>query len=105
AVRSSETTQGRKLVFHLRDSFLYTPRTLRLVWNASRWQSAVLGALTLVSAILPLGVAYVAKAIIDAVVARSSQLTLRWVLVELALVAAQGLVQRSLSLVRSMLGA
>src|SRR6185436_755168 len=53
----------------------------------------------------PLGVAYVAKAIIDAVVARSSALTLRWVLVELALVSAQGLVQRSLSLVRSMLGA
>jgi len=105
AAKSSDTTQSRKLVFHLRDSFLYTPRTLRLVWKASRWQSAVLGGLTVLSAILPLGIAYVAKAIIDAVVAQSSALTMRWVLVELALVAAQSLVQRGLSLVRSMLGA
>ena len=105
ATTRQETAQNGKLVLHLRDSFRYTPRTLALVWKASRSQSAILGALTLFSAILPLGIAYVAKAIIDAVVARSSALTLRWVLFELALVAAQSLVQRGLSLVRSMLGA
>jgi ATP-binding cassette subfamily B protein len=90
---------------HLGDTFRYTPRTLALVWKASRWQSLLLGGLTVLSASLPLGIAYVAKAIIDAVVAKSSALTSQWVMVELGLVAAQSLVQRGLSLVRSMLGA
>src|SRR5438445_8458388 len=102
---STDKKPNQKLVFHLRDSFLYTPRTLALVWKASRAMSVVLGALTLLSAAVPLGIAYVAKAIIDSVVAHSSELTTRWVMVELGLVAAQSLVQRSLSLVRSMLGA
>jgi len=96
---------NRRFVVHLHDTFQHTPRTLRLVWRASPWQSAVLGVLTLFSAVLPLGIAYVAKAIIDAVVAQASALTFRWVMVELALVASQSLVQRGLSLVRSMLGA
>jgi ATP-binding cassette subfamily B protein len=108
-VGNASTSPGvetaRKLAGHLRDSFVYTPRTLALVWKASRTQSVVLGALTLLSAVLPLAMVYVAKAIIDAVVLQSSALTSKWVLVELALVAAQSLVQRSLSLVRSMLGA
>jgi ATP-binding cassette subfamily B protein len=92
-------------ILHLRESFAHTPRTLRLVWKAAPWQSAVLAALTSLCAVLPIGIAYVAKAIVDAVAAQASALTLRWVMVELVLVAAQSLTQRGLSLVRSMLGA
>jgi ATP-binding cassette subfamily B protein len=102
--RAQETSKAR-LFLHLGDTFRYTPRTLALVWKASRGQSVLLGVLTLLSASMPLGIAWVAKAIIDAVVAKSSAETTRWVMVELGLVVSQSFVQRGLSLVRSMLGA
>ncbi|WP_437526910.1 ABC transporter ATP-binding protein [Sorangium sp. So ce726] len=89
----------------LRDSFAYTPRTLQLVWRSSKAASVALGALTLAAAALPLGVAYVGKAITDAVVARDERAALVWVSVELGLVAALALVQRGLSLTRQLLGA
>ncbi|WP_438033369.1 ABC transporter ATP-binding protein [Sorangium sp. So ce204] len=89
----------------LRDSFAYTPRTLRLVWRSSKAASVGLGALTLAAAALPLGVAYVGKAITDAVVARDERAALVWVSVELGLVAALALAQRGLSLTRQLLGA
>ncbi|XXY54188.1 ABC transporter ATP-binding protein [Sorangium sp. So ce269] len=89
----------------LRDSFAYTPRTLKLVWRSSRAASVALGALTLVAAVLPLGVAYVGKTITDAVVARDERTALVWVAVELGLVAALALAQRGLALTRQLLGA
>ncbi|XXT18103.1 ABC transporter ATP-binding protein [Sorangium sp. So ce429] len=89
----------------LRDSFAYTPRTLKLVWRSSRAASVALGALTLAAAVLPLGVAYVGKTIMDAVVARDERAALVWVAVELGLVAALALVQRGLALTRQLLGA
>jgi ATP-binding cassette subfamily B protein len=78
---------------------------LRLVWRSSPQGTLALGALTLLAALLPLGIAYVGKAIVDAVVARSTAAALRWVLIELALVGAQALTLRSLGLVRQLLGA
>ncbi|WP_437504109.1 ABC transporter ATP-binding protein [Sorangium sp. So ce1099] len=89
----------------LRDSFAYTPRTLKLVWRSSRAASVALGALTLAAAALPLGVAYVGKTITDAVVARDERAALVWVAVELGLVAALALAQRGLALTRQLLGA
>ncbi|KYF97870.1 ABC transporter permease [Sorangium cellulosum] len=89
----------------LRDSFAYTPRTLQLVWRSSKAASLALAALTLAAAVLPLGVAYVGKAIMDAVVAREERAALVWVSVELGLVAALALAQRGLSLARQLLGA
>ncbi|WP_437904850.1 ABC transporter ATP-binding protein [Sorangium sp. So ce327] len=89
----------------LRDSFAYTPRTLQLVWRSSKAASVALGALTLAAAALPLGVAYVGKAITDAVVARDERAALVWVSVELGLVATLALAQRGLSLTRQLLGA
>ncbi|WP_437830624.1 ABC transporter ATP-binding protein [Sorangium sp. So ce1153] len=89
----------------LRDSFAYTPRTLKLVWRSSRAASVALGALTLAAAVLPLGVAYVGKTITDAVVARDQSAALVWVAVELGLVAALALAQRGLALTRQLLGA
>lgn len=89
----------------LRGSFAYTPRTMALVWRSSPGATVALGGLTLAAAVLPLAVAYVGKAIVDAVVARSTERALRWVLIELALVAALALTQRGLSLIRQLLGA
>ena len=79
--------------------------TLRLVWRSSPSMTIALGGLTLVGALVPLGVAYVGKRIVDAAVARSPQGALHWVLVELALVVALASAQRGLGLVRSLLGA
>ena len=101
-----ERTQPKRGLFtQFGESLQHTRMTLQLVWRSSPTMTVALAALTLVGALVPLGVAYVGKRIVDAVVAHSRQGTLRWVLVELALVAAMATVQRGLSLVRSLLGA
>ncbi|WP_373048810.1 ABC transporter ATP-binding protein [Vulgatibacter sp.] len=89
----------------LKDSFAQVPRTLALVWRSSPRTTLVLGGLTLVAAGLPPLIAWVGKMIVDAVVAGSTEETLRWVLIELGVVAVQALVQRSLALIRQTLGA
>lgn len=89
----------------LRGSFEHTPRTIAMVWRSSRAPTIALAGLTLTAAVLPLGVAYVGKAIVDAVVARAPGAALRWVLIELGLVAAMAAAQRGLSLLRQLLGA
>jgi ATP-binding cassette subfamily B protein len=79
--------------------------TLALVWRSSPPQTVALGVLTLVGGLVPLGVAYAGKRIVDAVVTHDHAATLRWVLAELALVVTIALVQRGLGLVRNVLGA
>jgi ATP-binding cassette subfamily B protein len=78
---------------------------LALVWRSSPAMTVALGVLTLAGGLIPLGVAYTGKRIVDAVVARSREDTVRWVAVELGLVVALAIVQRGLGLVRSLLGA
>ncbi len=92
---SKQTTDGLRLTW----------RTVKLVWRSSPLATGVLAALTLVSAVLPLGVAYAGKGIVDGVVATSGHATMRWVLIELGIVAGQALTQRGLGFVRSLLGA
>jgi ATP-binding cassette subfamily B protein len=89
----------------LRESLVHTRMTLRLVWRSSRPMTIALGAITVVGALVPLGVAYVGKRIVDAVVAHARAATLKWVIVELVLVIALAAVQRGLGLMRSLLGA
>ncbi len=93
------------MLARLFESFAHAPRTLKLVWRSSRLGTLALGVLTLLAAVVPLGIAYVGKSLTDAVVAHARDAALRWVLVELALVATQTLLQRGLSLVRSLVGA
>ena len=89
----------------LRESLVHTRMTLRLVWRSSRPMTIALGAITVVGALVPLGVAYVGKRIVDAVVAHARAATLHWVVVELVLIIALAAVQRGLGLMRSLLGA
>ena len=93
------------MLARLRESFAYTRRTLGLVWKSSPAAALALALTTLVGSVVPLGVAYAGKRIVDAVVQRDRDLTLRFVLVELSLVAALALTQRGVGLVRSLLGA
>jgi ATP-binding cassette, subfamily B, bacterial len=93
------------VIAKLRESLVHVRMTLRLVWASSGPLTVALAAITLTGGVVPLGIAYVGKRIVDAVVARSREATLRWVLVELALVVVLAVVQRGLGLVRSLLGA
>src|SRR5579872_6828810 len=86
------------LIAKLRESLVHVRMTLRLVWASSGPLTVALAAITLTGGVVPLGIAYVGKRIVDAVVARSREATLRWVLVELALVVVLAVVQRGLGL-------
>ena len=89
---------------NVRGSFAHTPRTLGLVWRTSKPATLGLGALTLLNAVVPLGVAFVGKQLVDAVVAHDRAAALRWVGVELALVAALAAASQGLGLLRQVLG-
>jgi ATP-binding cassette subfamily B protein len=89
----------------LKSSFEHTPRTLGLVWRSSSAGTVAIGCLTLACAVIPLGIAWAGKQIIDAVVRHSGEATLHWVLVELGLVAALALGSQGLSLARTIVGA
>ena len=86
-------------------TFVHTPETIRLVWRSSPLLTLGLAGLTLIAALLPLGVAWAGKAIVDAVVAHARDLALRWVLVELAFAVSLALSMRGLTVIRSVLGA
>jgi ATP-binding cassette, subfamily B, bacterial len=88
-----------------RELLAYTHKTLALVASSAPGLVFTMAALTLLSALLPLAVAYVGKHIIDAVVARDSGEAMRWVLLELACVTLLGASLRGLGLTRSVLGA
>lgn len=88
----------------LRASFTYMPRTVRLTWKAAPRLCLCLAALTLLSAFFPLGVAYVGKLIIDAVVAGDQRLALERVGLELLLMVSQSLAARGQGLCRQLLG-
>jgi ATP-binding cassette subfamily B protein len=88
-----------------RDLWSYSRRTLALVMASAPGLVLVMAALTLLSALAPIGVAYAGKHIIDAVVARDQALSVRWVLLELASVVVLGAALRGLGLTRAILGA
>ncbi len=90
----------------------YTGSALRLVWGTSRALSLWLGVLSLVAGVLPAGIAYVGKRIVDAVVraaetgAEADQVAaLGWVAVELGLVLAVAAAQRGLDTAQQLLRA
>jgi ATP-binding cassette subfamily B protein len=93
-------------------TFVHSPRALRLVWQTAPRLSIALVVLTLLAGLLPAGIAYVGKWMVDAVVAASRggphDLAVRYVALEGVLVAAMLGVQRGLSvctaLLRALLG-
>src|SRR5687767_3564682 len=88
----------------LRESFSYTPQTIKLAWKASPPLILLLAALTLANALTPLAIAYVGKLIIDGVVAADAVATPQLVALELVIVALQAFFSRSLGLMRQLLG-
>ncbi len=88
-----------------KDSFAHTPKALALVWKASKAATIALGGLTLLAALLPISIAWVGKTILDSALSGAQRTTLTWVFIEMALVAAAALVQRSLALLKTLIGA
>jgi len=85
--------------------FKYTPQSLKLAFKSSPSLSLWIILLTIASAVIPLGIAYTAKLIVDAVMAQNSVHTMEMIGLEAGLMALQALVQRVLFLYRSLLGA
>jgi ATP-binding cassette subfamily B protein len=91
--------------------FRATPRAVALVWSTSRSLTLALFALTLVAGLLPGGIAWVGKLIVDAVVAamdapdHDPSIALKWVAVEAGLIVFMAAIQRGLDVVNSLLRA
>jgi ATP-binding cassette subfamily B protein len=104
-----------KGVVRLKASFSQTGRTLGLVWRSSPGATTALALFTVLSAALAPAVAYVGKIIVDAVVAArataggASEAAIHravlWVVVELALIVGAAGLERTLGLVRTLVGA
>ena len=88
----------------MRDSAAYTRRAFGLVWRSSKRLTVALAVATLLVAAVPPSIAWAGKRIVDAVVARSHDDTVKWVGVELGLVVLQATLTRGLGLIRSVLG-
>jgi ATP-binding cassette, subfamily B, bacterial len=89
----------------LQESLRHFQKTAELVLRASRPQALGYLTLTLATSGLPLGIAFVGKHIIDAVVAGDKRLAVRLVLFELVLVVASATLGKALFALRQMLGA
>ena len=87
----------------LRGNFELTPRTLAMALHSSRSGTLAVGGLSLLVSTLPLGVAYIGKRIVDAVVLRHAAEAWHWVMVELACVAALSLATQGLGLIRQII--
>jgi ABC-type multidrug transport system fused ATPase/permease subunit len=92
--------------------FRQIPGTFHLVWEADRRGALAIAALTVCAAVLPAGIVYVGKLIIDAVVvaartglAHDRSRVLALVGIEFALMVASALVNRGLGLLRELLRA
>ncbi len=88
--------------------FRYTKRAIQLVWSTSRALTIGLALGSLFGGVLPAGVAYAGKRLVDSIIAaRASSLdrhvALMWVGAELGLVVASALVQRTLGIFRQLL--
>lgn len=88
----------------LRAGVAHVPRTLALVWASSPRLTLALAPLTLLAAVVPLGIAWVGKLIVDAVVAHDAGRALGLVAAELALVATQAGLGRMAALTWQLLG-
>ncbi|WP_208647257.1 ABC transporter ATP-binding protein [Corallococcus interemptor] len=91
--------------------FKQLPGTFRLFWRASPRGAVVLGALTLVAAVLPAAIAWVGKLIVDTVVAAAKgdaeahSRVLGLVATEFGLMIASSVVDRALTLTKDLLRA
>ncbi len=92
--------------------FKYSGHAMRLVWSTSVRLTIAIGVLTVLAGVLPAGIAYVGKLIVDAVLLSAKTgleadrtMALMWVALEAGLVIARSGMQRGLSVSSSLLRA
>jgi ABC-type multidrug transport system fused ATPase/permease subunit len=115
AARNGGGNGGKRLRDAVRQFFAvyqYSGRALTLVWTTSRRLTLALAALSLAGGLLPAGLAWVGRLIVDAVVraaasgaALDRRAALVWVGLELGLVVSLAAVQRGLGVCQSLLRA
>ena len=101
--RPEGAVQGR--LSELRSVLANALHALGLLWAVSPGRTLAYGAVNVVDALLPAAIAYVAKHIVDSVVAGSLESTLTWVGVECGLVVARSVFYHLDDLLRTLLGA
>ncbi len=89
---------------------LYGRRALSLVWATSRWLTVALAARTITAGLLPAGIAWVGKLLVDSVVAAiqtdaPTDAVWLWLSIEAVLVAAMAAVQTGLTICNNLLRA
>ncbi|MFT7621778.1 MAG: ATP-binding cassette subfamily B protein [Myxococcota bacterium] len=94
------------------EPFRYTRKAAELVWQTSPQLTIVMACLTVFAGLLPAGIAYVGKLIVDAVVTAAASdleshrdLAVQWVLVEACLIIGMSGAQKSLDVCTSLLRA
>jgi ATP-binding cassette subfamily B protein len=100
---ASHSRQAR--IDELRTVAATTWRALQLLWGVGPMRAAFYALVTVVDAVLPAIIAWVAKHIVDAVVAGDMETTLTWVGVECGLVLARSVLFHFDEYLRTMLGA
>src|SRR5262245_21426033 len=65
----TEKRSGRQALDDYLSFWRYSRRAIALVWSTHRTLTIALGALTIAAGLMPAGIAYVGKLIVDAVVA------------------------------------
>ena len=113
ASASAEKRSGRQALDDYLSFWRYSRRAITLVWSTHRALTVALGLLTIAAGIMPAGIAYVGKLIVDAVVAAIDAnraggaagyaRTLELVAIEGVLVAALAGVQRGIGFCQSLL--
>jgi ATP-binding cassette subfamily B protein len=89
----------------LKASIGHIAPSFRLAYRSAPKLCIGITAVTLLSAVMPLGIAYMGKMIVDAIVAKNMADTLYFVGIEAALILIQSLILRVLFLLQSLLGA
>src|SRR6185436_1863665 len=109
ASASAEKRSGRQALDDYLSFWRYSRRAITLVWSTHRALTVALGLLTIAAGIMPAGIAYVGKLIVDAVDANRAggaagyARTLELVAIEGVLVAALAGVQRGIGFCQSLL--
>ena len=100
----SELPARRSRLAEVRAALWTTRKALGLLWGVSRARTVVYGLATVVDALLPALVAWVAKMIVDSVIAGSMEETLTWVAIECGLVVLRSVLYHVDDYFRSQLG-
>ena len=93
-----------KLIHSLTASFKFSLPSIKLAWKTAPALVLLVVVLTVFSAILPVAVAYVGKALIDAVVAQNIEHSVQFVLIEGALVVFMNGVNKGYTAIQQLLG-